>query len=94
MVASRAEDRVGKREFGANTYTAIVCWLCDGWVRVGSPEGRWRFGQAARWRRWVRGAGCFTMYRGVCCGRCLACECGGSWKAGSVLWVEEGELFK
>lgn len=59
MIAARAEGRVGKRSFGANTYTAVVRSSADGLTVVEVPRARWRFGQAA---------GCETSGRGACVG--------------------------
>jgi hypothetical protein len=61
MIAGRAEDRVGKRGFGANTYTAVVEKLVTGWVRVGDPKGSvavWGLGEARFVSAVDEGRGC------------------------------------
>lgn len=40
MIAAQAAGRVGKRGFGANTYTAVVGRLGDGLVLVEGPLGK------------------------------------------------------
>jgi hypothetical protein len=40
MIAAQAAGRVGKRGFGANTYTAVVGGLDDGLVLVWGPLGK------------------------------------------------------
>lgn len=48
MMADRGEDRVGKRGFGANTYTAVVGDAERVWCLLRAPEGGGRFVRGER----------------------------------------------
>ncbi|PSN74141.1 hypothetical protein BS50DRAFT_9012 [Corynespora cassiicola Philippines] len=102
MIAAREEVRVGKRGFGANTYTAVVgLALESGWF-VRTPRARWRVGRAQGLRRRAvaggsccsRWGGCWAVTRAVRSGRAgggaLVGEGGGKKKVGGMECVGVG----